>query len=87
MGLVKRMLGFNVNHSVKLVCYTMLIRPILEYCTYLWSPVNKQLITYVESVQRQFTKYILNDYTSSYKERLIECSLLPLTFRREYLQI
>ena len=34
----------------------------------------------IERVQRRATKYILNDYTSSYKTRLIKLKLLPLMY-------
>ena len=34
----------------------------------------------IERVQRRATKYILNDYTSSYKTRLILLNLLPLMY-------
>ena len=33
-----------------------------------------------ERVQRRATKYILNDFTSDYKSRLIQMQLLPLTY-------
>ena len=32
----------------------------------------------LERVQRRATKYILNDYTSSYRARLLKLSILPL---------
>ena len=34
----------------------------------------------IERVQRRATKYILNDYTSCYKTRLIKLKLLPLMY-------
>ena len=50
-GLVKRCLGNNVNSNVKKTCYTILIRPIHEYCTQLWSPHNKNMVLLLESVK------------------------------------
>ena len=41
----------------------------------------------VESVQRRAKKFILNNYKSNYRDRLISCNLLPLTFRREFLDL
>ena len=35
-------------------------------------------ITLLERIQRRATKYILNDYTSDYKTRLISLDILPL---------
>ena len=39
-----------------------------------------QHIQQFERVQQQATKYILNDFTSDYKSRLIQTQLLPLTY-------
>ena len=35
---------------------------------------------HVEKVQKRATKFILNDYTSNYKHRLISLHLLPLMY-------
>ena len=40
-------------------------------------------ITALERIQRRATKYILNDYTSSYKLRLEQLHLLPLMYHYE----
>ena len=37
-------------------------------------------ITMLERIQRRATKYILNDYNSSYKSRLQQLNILPLMF-------
>ena len=34
----------------------------------------------IEWVQRHTTKYTLNDYTSSYKSRLMQLNLIPLVY-------
>ena len=85
--LVKRTLGFNVNYKVKLMCYKTLVRPLLEYCSNIWSPVNKKYLNLLESIQRKASKYILNDFDLNYKARLIELDLLPLCYRRDILDI
>ena len=41
----------------------------------------------IESVQRHSTKYILNNFELEYKERLLACGLLPMSFRREFLDL
>jgi len=41
----------------------------------------------IEKVQKQAAKYILCDYTSSYKERLIRLKLLPLMYIYELANI
>ena len=53
---------------------------ILLYCSQLWRPWLIKDITMLECIQRGATKYILNDYTSSYKSRLQQLNILPLMF-------
>ena len=48
---------------------------------------QQKLILLLESVQRLSTKFILQDYDSDYEERLIKLELLPLCYRREYLDL
>ena len=50
------------------------------YCSQLWRPQLIKNITILEHVQRRATKYILNDYTSSYKSRLQQLQMLPLMY-------
>ena len=59
--------------------YLMLVRSQLLYCSQLWRPILLKDIVTLERLQRRASKFILNDYTSSYKSRLIQLSLLPLT--------
>jgi hypothetical protein len=87
LGLVKRSLGFDCNTKVKLTCYNTLVRPILEYGSCVWSCHNKKLLLKVESIQRRGTKYIRNDYVNNYDTRLKSCNLLPLSYRRDLLDI
>jgi hypothetical protein len=86
MGFVKRNIGYNCSILTKLRCYITLVRPLLEYGTTVWSVINKQNLCKIENIQRA-TKFILGDYNSSYKERLLECKLLPLSLRRQFLDI
>jgi hypothetical protein len=88
LGLIKRTTGYPCSTEVKLLCYTSLVRPILEFTSQLWTcNYNKKLMKNLESVQRRATKYILCDLNSSYDERLCKLSLLPLSFRREFLDL
>ena len=45
-----------------------------------WRPHLMKDILNLERIQRRATKYILNDYTSGYKDRLINLRLLPLMY-------
>ena len=64
--------------SAKTKLYTTLVRSQLTYCTQLWRPHLIKDILNIERVQRRATKYILNDYVSDYKNRLLKLKLLPL---------
>ena len=87
LGFIKRKLGFNSPVEVKRLCYTALVRPLLEYGTLIWNHYNKSSLTLLESIQRRATKFILRDYTLDYKLRLQKCDLLPLSLRRDLLDI
>ena len=41
----------------------------------------------LEKVQRQATKFILNDYESDYKTRLLKLDLLPLMYILDFYDI
>ena len=58
--------------------YLSLVRSKLTYCSQLWRPYLIKDIKLLENVQRRSTKYILHDYSSNYKQRLISLNLLPL---------
>ena len=66
--------------------YKSLIRPHLEYCVQLWSPVAKhgnwQLIMSIENVQRRFTRLIDGVGLMTYEERLKKLGLTTLLERR-----
>jgi hypothetical protein len=85
LGLVKRNLDSNTSTEVKQLCYKSLVRPILEYGSTIWSDNSKKQLKLIEGVQRRATTYIVNDSNISYNDRLLVCGLLPLSYRREYL--
>ena len=58
--------------------YISIIRSQLSYCSQVWRPYYIKDILLLERIQRRATKYILNDYESSYKSRLLH--LLPLMY-------
>ena len=51
------------------------VRPALEYCSPVWSPVSPTLVNKLESVQRRFTKRFPGFQSLAYDER---CSLLGI---------
>jgi hypothetical protein len=82
LGLIKRTLGFTAPMKAKLLLYKSLVRSTLMYASVIWSP-DREHLKLLEGIQRHATKYILNDYVSDYKTRLINTGLLPLSYLRE----
>jgi hypothetical protein len=66
--------------------YKSLIRPILEYCSSVWSPSRRDLISNLERVQRKVTKLVFKSYLP-YSERLQKLQLPSLQWRRTYLDL
>ena len=50
------------------------------FSSVLWKPHLIKHIQLLECIQRHATKYILNDYTSDYRTRLIKLKLLPFMY-------
>lgn len=53
------------------------------YGSPVWRPLLQCEVSSIERVQRHITKYILQDYVSDYKDRLIRLKLLPLAMEFE----
>ena len=82
LGLIRRTFSTHSTIAKKLL-YLTLVRSRLTYCSQLWRPYLLKDISLLERVQRRATKYILNDYHSPYKSRLIQLDLLPLMYQYE----
>ena len=80
LGLLRRTFSPQNPARSKKQLYISLVRSQLLYCSILWKPHFIKYIQQFERVQRRATKYILNDFTSDYKSRLIHTQLLPLTY-------
>ena len=71
--------------EVLLPLYKAVVRPILEYATPVWSPIDRKAIEKLERVQRHFTKMLVGMNTLSYGQRLEALGLKPtLESRRQY---
>jgi len=57
-------------------------RPLLEYCSQIWSPRLHKDIYNIECVQRSFTKRLPGLKSLSYTERLLRLNLESLESRR-----
>ena len=62
--------------------FIVYVRPVLEYCSHVWSPHCKKYIDEIESVQRRFTKRLPGLQNLTYQERLKFLQLETLEFRR-----
>ena len=80
LGLIRRTFGSGHHVTTMIKLYTSLVRSQLLYCTPLWRPHLLKDINNIERIQRRATKYILNDYESSYRTRLLNLKLLPLMY-------
>jgi len=57
LGAIKHVLP-SAPEKFRLLAYTSLCRPILEYADCVWDPTSKQLINTIEGVQRRAVRYI-----------------------------
>ena len=79
LGLIRQTFK-TISINIKKQLYIALVRSQLLYCSQLWRPQLIKDITMLERIPRRATKYILNDYTSSYKSRLQQLNILPLIY-------
>jgi len=80
LGLLRRSFSTNITTISKKQLYISLVRSQLMFCSLLWKPYLLKDIRQLEQLQRRATKYILNDYSSNYKSRLLELKILPLMY-------
>ena len=73
-----------VSKNTDLLCraFKTYVRPILEYCTPVWSPYLLHDINKIESVQRYFTRRLFPGQQLTYTERLSLTNLDFLESRR-----
>ena len=79
-SIVIYIMSSNIPTNCKKQLYISLIRSHFMYCSVIWRPCLIKHIQLIERVQRRATKYILNDYISDYKSRLIKLQILPLAY-------
>ena len=80
LGLLQCSFSTNITTISKKHLYVLLVRSQLMFCSTLWKPYLLKDIRQLEQLQHHATKYILNDYSSNYKSRLLELKILPLMY-------
>ena len=83
LGLIRRSFSSGLDTKAKKNLYILLVRSQLSYGSQIWRPHLVKDIIMLERIQRRATKYILNDYKSDYKHRLLSLRLLPLVMQLE----
>ena len=84
--MLKRTIATN-DYVIRKLFYVSIVRPILEYSSQLWSPYIKKNVYSIESVQRSASRFMLNYQDLTYHPRLGSRNLLPLVYRREFLDL
>ena len=63
---------------------TLLVRSHLSFGSEFWAPQGPSAdLLRLEGIQRRTTKFILQDYESSYVDRLKKLDLIPISYWRE----
>jgi len=73
---------FTRDPEVFIKAYCTYVRPILQYCTLVWSPHHIGLNDKLENFKRRFTKQINDLSRLSYEERLVHLKLDSSCVRR-----
>ena len=62
LGFVRRNLH-SCTEDIKVLAYTSLVRPILEYGSTIWDPYTDENISHIESIQRRAARFVKNNYS------------------------
>ena len=64
LGFLKRNMRVN-SEQTKGTAYCSMVRPLLEYCSTVWSPYTHEYIQKLEMVQRKAARYVTNRYPNA----------------------
>uniref|UniRef100_A0A1X7U9J9 Uncharacterized protein n=1 Tax=Amphimedon queenslandica TaxID=400682 RepID=A0A1X7U9J9_AMPQE len=80
LSLVRRTFSVHSPTYVKKMLYLTLVRSQLTYLSQVWRPMLIEDIESLEREQCHATKYMLNDWESDYRSRLVALHLIPLHY-------
>ena len=72
----------STDRNVLCKAFAVYVRPVIEYCSPIWSPCTVTDINKIESVQRTFTKRLSGLRSLPYNERLSLLSIDRVELRR-----
>ena len=78
LGLLRRVFKDSECAQARISLYITLVRSKLLYCSTLWRPYLLKDIESLEKIQRRATKFILSNYHSDYRSRLIQCGITAI---------
>ena len=78
LGLLRHNFSKHLSFHAKKLLHISLVHSQLTYCSPVWRPYLLKDISQLKKVQRHATKFILSDYSSDYRTRLISLNLLLL---------
>ena len=83
---IVKLLNSSRDSTILAMAYKVYIRPILEYCSEVWSPYLLKLIDEIENIQRYFTRKIRGLSSFNYENRLFILGHLRCVASRETLK-
>ena len=90
VGFLKRMTSKFKNPKTILTLYKTMTRPLLEYCSAIWSPYTKKDSILIESIQKKFLRYLIYKFklpnVEPFGDYLLLCQAFeiePLIYRRQ----
>ena len=83
LGLLRRVFCRANTIIAKKHLFNVLVKSQISYCSEIWRPHLLKDIQTLENIQRRATKFILSDFSSDYKSRLLSLNMLPLMMQFE----
>jgi hypothetical protein len=81
LGMIRRTFEY-MSAEIMSKLFTSLVRPHLEFCNVVWSPLYQKDINLIEGVQRRATRMVPGLRDIEYEERLKKLKLPSLQYRR-----